>query len=95
MRSACVVCGKNTNKGNEYCFRHIRIHEKRNKEFRFDFRSELLMLFYGESTRNDVTDEMLFSKVRDLLAKNSQLEREVRIIEGMRQYLAYLPRQSA
>jgi predicted nucleic acid-binding Zn ribbon protein len=87
MRSSCIVCGKNTNRDSEYCSKHNPNPQKRNQGFRFDFRGELLMLFCGQPEQNEITDEMLFEKVKDLLVENSQLRREIRIVRGAQQFV--------
>lgn len=84
MESICVICGKRTYKDSEYCSAHnpVRQRRKRNESIRFDYRGELLMLFYGQSERHDITDEALFETVKSLLVEKSQLEREIRFMKN-------------
>lgn len=55
----------------------------------FDLRAQLLILFYG-NVRFDVSDQLLYKKVKTLLEANQQLERQVEMMNGRKHERAKL-----
>jgi ParB family transcriptional regulator, chromosome partitioning protein len=49
----------------------------------FDLREQLILLLYGEA-RSDVTDQLLFKKLKALVETNRQLERQIELTNGRR-----------
>ena len=50
----------------------------------FDLRVELMRLLYDRPRHPDITDELLFKRVRSILEENDQLKRQIEMMNGRR-----------